>query len=198
MRENFVAAHQFTAKWEGGLSDHPADGGGLTAYGASLAFVGDLAKTAAGKNFLRQIGVGPLPVCRETILSLSRAQAAAMFEREFWTKLDLDALDGALAAVIYDGAVNCGPARSVKFAQRAANKIRNARLVCDGILGPLSKAALAKPDAALLLAMCGERKDYCRAIVKNRPSQQVFLKGWLNRVNALEKFALYALAQNRE
>lgn len=197
MAENFAAAHQFTAKWEGGLSDHPADGGGVTAYGASLAFVGDLARTTDGKNFLRQIGVGPLPVCRATILGLSRTQAAAMFEREFWQKLNLDSLNKALAAVIYDGAVNCGPARSVKFAQRAANKIRNARLVCDGILGPLSRAALIKPDAILLCGICEQRKEYCRAIAQNRPSQKAFLKGWLNRVNALEKFALSLLDQIR-
>lgn len=198
MGENFAAAHEFTARWEGGLSDHPADGGGVTAYGASLAFVSDLAKTADGKNFLRQIGVGPPPVCRATILGLTRAKVAAMFEREFWRKLDLDCLNGALAAVIYDGAVNCGPTRSVKFAQRAVNKIRNARLVCDGILGTLSKAALAHPDGPLLRAICDQRKEYCRAIAQNRPSQKVFLKGWLNRVNALEKFALATLAQNLE
>lgn len=40
----FDTAHAFTARWEGGLTDHPADPGGLTKYGVSLRWVQDLAQ----------------------------------------------------------------------------------------------------------------------------------------------------------
>lgn len=43
-QSNFLKAHEFVAKWEGELSDHPADRGGLTAYGASIEFVKGIAK----------------------------------------------------------------------------------------------------------------------------------------------------------
>ena len=42
----FDTAHAFTARWEGGLTDHPADPGGLTKYGVSLRWVQDLALQA--------------------------------------------------------------------------------------------------------------------------------------------------------
>ena len=49
----FQKAHDFTARWEGGLSDHPADPGGLTKYGVSLRWVQDLARQAR-EDCLRQ------------------------------------------------------------------------------------------------------------------------------------------------
>ena len=49
----FDTAHAFTARWEGGLTDHPADPGGLTKYGVSLRWVQDLAQQAR-QECLRQ------------------------------------------------------------------------------------------------------------------------------------------------
>ena len=42
----FQKAHAFTALGEGGLTDHPADPGGLTNHGVSLRWVQDLARQA--------------------------------------------------------------------------------------------------------------------------------------------------------
>ncbi len=50
MSDNFHRAHAFTAHWEGGFSDHPADTGGLTAYGASLKFVQGIAATGCSAS----------------------------------------------------------------------------------------------------------------------------------------------------
>ena len=49
MSNAFESAHAFTAQWEGGLTDHPADPGGLTNYGVSLRWVQDLAQQARQK-----------------------------------------------------------------------------------------------------------------------------------------------------
>jgi len=38
-RASFEAAHAFTARWEGGLVDHPDDPGGVTNFGVSLRFL---------------------------------------------------------------------------------------------------------------------------------------------------------------
>ena len=46
MSDAFQLAHAFTARWEGGLSDHPSDPGGLTNHGVSLRWVQDLARQA--------------------------------------------------------------------------------------------------------------------------------------------------------
>lgn len=190
MSASFDFAHSFTARWEGGVSDHPADGGGLTAYGASAEFVADLARKPSGREFLRSIGVSPLPVCRATILALTPAQVRAMFEREFWLKPGLDNLPGPIAALIYDAAVNCGLARGIKLAQQGANIASNANLAQDGILGPQSRAALARPTARLVRAIANCRRDFYRSLVRKKPSQKVFLRGWLNRVADLENLVL--------
>lgn len=81
--KSFLIAHAFTSKWEGGISDHPNDRGGITAYGASIEFVRDIASTSSGRNFLYAIGV-PIPVNRDVIRNLNHGQVRAMFKRQFW------------------------------------------------------------------------------------------------------------------
>ena len=187
----FQDAHQFTAKWEGGLSDHPADRGGLTAYGASIEFVKGIAATASGKNFLQAIGVG-LPVTRAVMRGLRPGQVATMFRHEFWDALRLDELPFRQAAMLYDAAVNHGPAQGVKLSQRGYNRCvtHGVKLAVDGILGPLSRKALQTDTDKVVRTIIEARREFYEGIVKSRPDQGVFLKGWLNRANALEKLLL--------
>ena len=139
----FQDAHKFTAKWEGGLSDHPNDRGGLTAYGASIEFVKGIAATGSGKNFLQAIGVD-LPVTRAVMRQLRPGQVTTMFRREFWDALRLDELPFRQAALLYDATVNHGQATAVKLSQRGYNRCvtHGVKLAVDGILGPLTRKAL--------------------------------------------------------
>ncbi|MDE6734824.1 MAG: hypothetical protein K2J64_05090 [Desulfovibrio sp.] len=190
---DFSDAHKFTAKWEGGLSDHPADRGGLTAYGATIGFVQEIAATASGKNFLQAIGVA-LPVTKAVMQQLRPEQAAAMFRHEFWDTLRLDELPFRHVALLYDAAVNSGRKQAVKLSQRGYNRCvgpQGARLDEDGILGPLTRKALQNTDTdAVVRAIIEARRDLYRAIVERTPVQRVFLKGWLNRADDLEKLLL--------
>ena len=189
----FQDAHEFTAKWEGGLSDHPADRGGLTAYGASIEFVKGIAATASGKNFLQAIGVR-LPVTTAVMRGLRPGQVATMFRHEFWDALRLDDLPFRQAALLYDAAVNHGPAQAVKLSQRGYNRCvgpQGVKLAVDGIMGPLTRKALQNTDTdAVVRAILEARREFYEGIVAARPDQRVFLKGWLNRANALEKLLL--------
>ena len=188
---SFKDAHAFTAKWEGGLTDHKYDRGGITAYGASIAFVQDIARTASGRNFLQAIGV-PLPVTKEVIRGLTPEQAAAMFRREFWDALRLDELPFRQAAMLYDAAVNSGRAQAVKLSQRGYNNCitHGVKLSVDGILGPLSRKALQIDTDKVVKAIIQARREFYQSIVASKPDQRVFLKGWLNRANDLEKMLL--------
>lgn len=187
--DNFSRAHAFTAGWEGGLSDHPADTGGLTAYGASLKFVEGIAATREGREFLRGIGVHP-PVSRETMREeVTPERARAMFRREFWDRLRLDDYPFGVALTLYDAAVNCGCAQSVKFAQRGYNACvgpTGVRLAVDGKVGPQTRAALsAHATPAVLTAMLDARRRFYEELAASKPSQAVFLSGWTNRVDDL-------------
>lgn len=188
---NFFTAHEFTARWEGGLSDHPADNGGLTAYGASLKFVRGIAATQGGRNFLQQIGV-ILPVTRQSMRDVTPDQARAMFRMEFWDSLGLDSLPLRPATMLYDAAVNCGCAQSVRLAQRGYNRcvVHGVKLAVDGKMGPLTRKALQQDTDAIVSAVIQARRDFYTELATAKPSQEVFLKGWLNRCDALEKLLL--------
>lgn len=190
MADNFTIAHKFTAKWEGGESDHPDDGGGLTKYGVSLKFLGGLSGTQSNRDVLERMGIR-LPITRQVIYDLTRDQAASLFRWQFWDKLRLSLIPLRPAVVLYDAAVNSGPAQSVKLAQRGYNRCvaYGQPLVVDGIMGPATRAAmqLADTDKALT-AMLDAREAFFQTIVANNPSQQVFLRGWINRVDDLRRY----------
>lgn len=188
---DFSDAHQFTARWEGGLSDHPADRGGLTAYGASIAFVQGIAGTQAGRDFLQQIGID-LPVTRQRMRHITAEQARAMFRHEFWDALKLDDLPFRQAALLYDAAVNSGPAQAVRLSQRGYNRCvtHGVKLAVDGVLGPMTRKALQTDTDAVIQAIIQARRDFYENLAESRPDQRVFLKGWLNRADALEKLLL--------
>lgn len=188
---NFPIAHKFTAQWEGGLSDHPADRGGLTAYGASIRFVKGIANTQSGRDFLHQIGVR-LPVTPESMRQITPDQVASMFKREFWSSLRLDDLPLRPAICLYDMVVNSGPSASVRTAQRGYNRcvLHGVKLAEDGILGPLTRKALSQDTDAIINAMLDMRVAFVEAIARNDESQRAFLEGWLNRINGLRSYVM--------
>lgn len=190
-QSNFLKAHEFVAKWEGGLSDHPADRGGLTAYGASIEFVKGIARKQEGRNFLQQIGIGQ-PVTPERMRKITPEQVQAMFRHEFWDALKLDELPFRQAALLYDAAVNCGPVQAVKFSQRGYNACigHDDKLEVDGVLGPLTRRALERDSDKVAKAIIKTRRDFYKGLVESRPDQGVFLKGWINRVDDLAKMLL--------
>lgn len=189
---SFSRAHAFTAHWEGGFSDHPADNGGLTAYGASLKFVKGIAATQQGRDWLQRIGFR-LPVTKTSMRAVTPDMARAMFKREFWDRLRLDDMPFRPACALYDAAVNSGCAQSVRLAQRGFNACArgsNVALDVDGILGPKTRAVLACDTDALIRAVIRARRAFYEGLARDDPSQAVFLEGWLNRADALEKFLL--------
>ena len=187
----FAVAHAFTAKWEGGLSDVPQDAGGITRYGVSLAFLqGLFEESPATRQLLSRIGVS-LPPTRESVKRLTADQAAALFRDQFWDDLKCDAFPLPIAVILYDMAVNHGRSRAVRLAQRGYNAtLANAsgRLDEDGVPGPLTRRCLSVDSPALRRAILDARENFYRAIVSAKPSQRVFLRGWLNRTNDLRAY----------
>jgi lysozyme family protein len=183
MADNFQTIHAFTVHWEGGLTDNPADPGGITNHGVSL-------------RFLRQIR--PAATAAD-IRALTRAAAAALFKTHFWDALGCARLPLPLACALYDGAVNMGPARACRQLQQAMNETGESQLdeyapiAEDGVMGPATRAlASALKDVRLdfyaarrALAL---RNGFYGALAAKRPEMKVFLTGWRNRVKALAAF----------
>ncbi len=121
MRDMFSLAHAFTARWEGGLAEHPADPGGLTKYGVSMRWVQDLAREAREECLrLRRSCDGCVrpaagdcawqaldldmdgDVDADDVRACTRAQAAALFRRHFWDRLACGRLPLPLAVPLYE------------------------------------------------------------------------------------------------
>lgn len=185
--DKFETAYSFTARWEGGLTDDAMDAGGITNFGVSFEFLKDCANLDSVK--LLCLGI-KTPVTRKTIVDLRQDQARDIFRWRFWEVPGYERYALPLAVVLFDCSVNHGVSRAIKLAQKAFNSLGvGSALVVDGIQGPLTKAALESVDALeLAKAIVSERKAFYQAIVASRPSQKVFLRGWLNRANDLDKY----------
>lgn len=146
----FERAHEFTTRWEGGWSNHPADTGGATMYGVTQAVYN--AWRVAKK-------LAPAPVRR-----ISRAVAEQIYRERYWSHVQH--LSWPLSGVAYDICVNHG-AKNLNYMLGQVNAA-----------GPTAQAR----------QLTHIRERFYRNIVKNRPSQRVFLKGWLNRCNAQKRW----------
>ena len=214
----FDTAHTFTARWEGGLTDHPADPGGLTKYGVSLRWVQDLAQQAR-QECLRQhkscdgCSAARTPQCTyngldldmdgdvdaDDIRACTMQQAAALFKKHFWDALGCAVLPLPLAVALYDGAVNMGPARAVRQLQQGMNAVGEAQLdhyrpiAEDGISGPRTAELAEALESANLQWFAARqilrlRDAFYRDLAARRPSLKVFLEGWRNRAKALAQY----------
>ena len=151
-----------------------------------------IAETRQGRDWLQRIGFR-LPVNKASMRSVTPDMARAMFKREFWDRLRLDDMPFRPACALYDAAVNSGCAQSVRLAQRGYNACvgpYGVKIEVDGILGPRTRASLACDTDALIRAVIQARRAFYEGLARDKPSQAVFLEGWLNRADALEKFLL--------
>jgi lysozyme family protein len=164
----FTASLPFILRWEGGYVDHPADPGGATNKGVTQRVYDDW-RTRRG-----------LPA--RPVRQLEDAEMHAIYEAGYWLPPRCDLLQRQLDLVQFDTAVNMGVARAVSMLQGA--------LACDvdGDFGPATrKAAEACSLGATLIAYCDAREAYYRRLAEQKPKLKVFLKGWLNRLNALRQ-----------
>ena len=164
----FAAALPFVLRWEGGYVNHPNDPGGATNKGVTQK-VYDRWRQGQG-----------LPA--RDVRQLEDAEMAAIYETGYWTPPRCDLLRRQLDLLQFDTAVNMGPKRAVTFLQQSLG------CVADGAFGSTTKAAVEQCDlGSVVTRYCDTREAFYRQRVAQRPDQGVFLKGWLNRLNALRQ-----------
>ena len=181
-----------TLRYEGvsssseGYVDHPNDRGGATKYGISYSFV----KDTGNVEFFDMNG--DLKIDKRDIQLLTFEKAVEAYKKYFWDVFELDDIEeNEKAFLVFDAAVNHGIKGAAKLVQRALN-VCGCSLKVDGIYGPKTKKALQ--DCAVedfINAFQTKRIALYNAIVENNPSQSVFLKGWLNRVDWTYKDIAY-------
>lgn len=162
---------------EGGFVDHPADRGGPTKFGITL------------KTLSHYIGRVAL---RSEVEALSEDVAREIYELNYYIAPRIDRLPEPIRAFIFDSAVNHGPRRGIKFVQSVCNQAGyEPALSIDGAMGPKTKRgaewAQQEMQGIFLKALIEERRNFYFVIVEASPSQQVFLRGWLNRIDEFEQ-----------
>lgn len=162
----FAASLPFILRWEGGYVNHPADPGGATNQGVTQ------------KVYAQWRERQGLPL--RHVRLIEEAEVQAVYETGYWLPPRCDLLRRQLDLVQFDTAVNMGVGRAVRLLQAAIG------CAVDGQFGSQTRHAAAECElAATITSYCGAREAYYRRLVERRPGLAVFLKGWLNRLNAL-------------
>ena len=165
----FEKIFNYLLKVEGGYSDNKNDKGGKTKYG----IIEEEARNFGYKGNMQD-------------LTIDFAKNIYLKKYYLGNKLD-KVVNDKVALSVCDFIVNSG-AWGAKKAQAALNEL-GFDLRVDGILGEKSLAALNEVDEAKFLEKYHDlQRRFYRVIVANKPSQKVFLKGWLNRVDRKEKY----------
>lgn len=116
------------------------------------------------------------------IRDLTLEDAKKIYYRDFWQKGKFEEIsDDLIAMQVFDLSVNLGIRSAVIVLQRALRSVGK-NVQEDGLMG--SQTLLATTDSeprCLLAAIKSEAAGYYRQIAAKNPSQQKFLKGWLNR-----------------
>lgn len=162
---------------EGGYVNHPADRGGPTKYGITQ-------KTLSAYK-------GYAVLARE-VKALDEDVARDIYERNYFFAPRINNLPELIQPFIFDSAVNHGARRAIKFVQSVCNQAgHKPQLSVDGAMGPNTRRgaewANENMKEVFLEALLEERRNFYRMIVANRPSQQVFFNGWMNRVEEFAK-----------
>lgn len=155
-----------TLIYEGGLSMIRSDPGNWT--GGKVG-VGEL----KGTNF----GIAANTYPNHDIKHLTKDQAIAIYERDYWPKVGGDELPMGVDQVAFDAGMNSGPSRGLMWVGKAAGLTANFTAV------NVARAVKAKPDTiAVIKRACANRMGF----LKSLGTFGKFGSGWTRRVTQME------------
>jgi lysozyme family protein len=173
MADTFDTCLAFTLREEGGYVDNPADPGGATNMGITLATYREWSDDA---------DLGSVQV-----QDMTERTARAIYRSLYWNPLRADALPAGVDLSVFDMGVNAGNWRSARLLQHALG-FTGAEV--DGCIGPETLGAAAKFDARTLVNGLTARQA---AFYRSLPDFATFGAGWLNRTRARQRAALAML-----
>ena len=174
----FDYAFSETIELEREYSDEKADRGGLTKWGITE------------RTYLSAIKRGIIRPVKADIRDLSKEDAKTIYRVDYWDKMRLDEVSAiAIAAEMFDTAVNMGIKAATLICQRALNYLGES-LDEDGRMGPMTITAInrwsRKDPRALHVCLNGFQFMRYTEIVKGDGTQQTFARGWTKRVQSYQ------------
>jgi len=183
MKENFEKSLEKVLVYEGGYSNVANDSGGATNLGITLQTL---------KQFYSETGYGDLDHdgdvdINDIKLLDTQEEVSRIYKKDYWDKMKLDDFPGGIDFLMFDFGVNSGPGNATKLLQKSL-KYQDFDILVDGKLGSFTISAVKKSNINILIkSMIKERTNFYLKIVENKPSQKVFLQGWLNRLLKVSK-----------
>jgi len=169
---NFNQSLAHVLRHEGGYVNHPADPGGPTKYGITLAVYRENGRPGATAADVR---------------SMTVAEAGAIYRARYWDVLCCDALPAGLDYAVFDYGVNSGVGRAARVLRHLCGFEGQGTRIDTTTL-----AAVRRRDTAeLAAALCDERL----AFLKRLRTWSVFGRGWARRVSEVRAAALEMAAQ---
>lgn len=165
MKADFDAAMPVLLVSEGGFVDNKKDPGGRTNKGV----------TQRVYNGYRRNQGQPI----RDVKLIEDLEVFAIYRANYWAAVKGDDLPTGVSYVVFDGAVNSGPAQAVKWLQRALG------VKVDGHIGQATvAAAIDHPDHdALIASICDQRLKFMEAL----KTWDTFGKGWAKRVAQVQE-----------
>lgn len=162
----FTRALPVILKFEGGKVDDPADPGGRTNQGITQKVYDAYRRRAGGQV--------------RDVYQMTDDERDAIYRQQYWNLIKGDQLPGGVDLVVFDGAVNSGVSRSVKWMQTALG------VVADGIIGPGTLHAVNDPnlDNDQLIAEIIANRE---AFLKTLKTFKRYGKGWFSRTLQVEQ-----------
>lgn len=162
----FAKALEAVLRHEGGFVDDPADPGGATNMGITIA---TLQRWRSGRA-----------VTATDVAALTPDEAALIYRAWYWDVCRCGEMPEAIALLVFDAAVNQGVSAAAIMLQQAA------RAKADGIVGPLTLHAVRSTGNALLHEYTARRAvRYARTRNVER-----FGLGWMRRLMDMYRRAL--------
>lgn len=159
---------------EGGFVNHPRDPGGMTNLGITKA---------TWEGWTQQ------PANEADMRALTPEKVAPVYRQNYWDKLRCDDLPPALALCVFDFGVNAGPGRAARYLQRLVGTAQDA-IVGNATVASASSYVSQHGQAAAVRGYQQARREYYRQL----PTFGTFGKGWLRRVDDVERAAMEMLA----
>lgn len=155
------------AKWEGGYVNDPDDAGGPTKMGITLA-------TWKSQGYDKNLdGV----IDAEDIKLLDAGDFGVIL-RAYWDRWRADEIRNQQVANLLVDWLWCSGSWGIIIPQRVLG------VEPDGKVGPITLGALNREEPKLIHSVLWEQRRYfLENIVRKKPRQRKFLRGWMNRLN---------------
>jgi hypothetical protein len=169
----FDSCMPFIFKAEGGFSDNPADPGGATNFGITLATL--------------KVYEGNQNLTADDVKKLTPEIAKEIYRTAYWNRMQCGSLPDGLDLEIFDFGVNAGPGQAVKALQKIVG------VTADGSIGPITLAALGQLKPRDLISQYSQaRLGFYRSL--NNPA---FEQGWATRVDQIQAAAFKMLESSQ-